>query len=154
MLARIRERYMNDELCSTQQVIDFLMDNYGFASTGNIHIMKDEKNKYDHENSDYFAVVTPLGVFFCEQEKDYVDVTVFNTYLPQEMLRKEQNRKIAIEYFKVYCEEYMKRNATNAEMVKNQYEQLILTSTLEHWNIDKFIDESNKYMDEHPLYVI
>jgi len=95
-----------------------------------------------------------LSFFFCEQEKDYVDVTVFNTYLPQEMLRKEQNRKIAIEYFKVYCEEYMKRNATNAEMVKKQYEQLILTSTLEHWSIDKFIDESNKYMDEHPIYVI
>ena len=154
MLARLKERYMKDDSCSTWQVIDFLMDNYGFASNWVPHVMRDIDNKYDRDNREYLAIVTPLGVFFCEREKDCMDVIVYNTYLPPEMLRKEQNRRISIEYFKSYCEEYMKRNATTAAVVKAEYEKMLLDATLERWSIDRFIDESNKYMDEHPLYVL
>lgn len=153
LLMRLRERYLNNAGMSTQEVIDFLIDNYGRSTTKIANVVRKNTDKYD-SNMNYFAIVTPLGVFYCEEEKRMHDVSVFTTYLSQEMLKEEQYRTIFIEYFKVYCEAYAIHNPKEANAVNATCQQILVDATIHNWPHEKILAETNRFMDEHPLYVL
>ena len=153
LLMRLRERYLNNDKMSAQEVIDFFIDNYGRATTRITNVVRKDTDKYD-PNMDYFAIVTPLGVFYCAEEKGLYDVAVFTTYLPQEMLKEKQYRNIFIEYFKVYCEAYAIHNPKEANAVNAASQQMLVDAILQNWPHEKVLAETNRFMDEHPIYVL
>ena len=150
--SRFRERYLKDKSLSTQETIDFFMYNYNTMSIvdGVMHV---DEEKAD-ENTEYFASVSPLGVFYCEKLNENKKVTVFRTYLPMEMLRKEQYRNVAIRYLCTYFKDYMNFYPKEANKIDAIMESFMSKADNENWSMDKFITESEKLMDEYPLYVI
>lgn len=57
LLMRLRERYLNKAQMSTQEVINFMIDNYGRSTKQITNVVRKDTDKYD-PNMTYFAIVT------------------------------------------------------------------------------------------------
>lgn len=153
-LARFKERYLQNSSYTTQEIIDFLLWNFNTLSMSKEVMRIDEELQSKNEDSEYFALVSSLGVFYCEHLADNQKVTIYHTYLSMEMLKKEQNRKIALNYLWAYFKDYMDSNPKVAKQIDVMIDEFVAQAEHEQWSIDKFITESEKLMDKYPLYVL
>lgn len=151
---RFKERYLEDPTKSTQEAIDFYFENtckYCYPQDEILRI--DSEKYYTDNNTEYYTTISSLGVCICEKEKNNDKIEIFNTFLSYEMLRKQQNRNIALTYFTVYFEDYKVHHPNMTTIIDHMEQDFCTKADEENWSIDKFIDESEKLMDRYPIYI-
>lgn len=153
--SRFKERYLVNQSLPTQDAIDFYFDNAGRYCRAQEEIMRiDSEKYYMDEDTNYFTTVNSFGVSFCEKRKSNDKIEVFNTFLSLEILRKQQNRKIALTYFTVYFDDYKIHHPNQSKIIDDMERAFCKKADEENWSIDKFIDESEKLMDKYPIYIV
>ena len=150
---RFHERYIKNDAYTIQDTIDFFARNMGVVNLVNGVVRSDERYFIDDDTT-FIAGVCPLGVLYCEQYKSNPNIIVLNTYLSLEMLRKQQNNKIAMQYLAAYVDDYKDRRLADAASLENESTELDARAMMEHWSMDQWITESEKLMDKYPLFAI
>lgn len=153
-MSRFRERYLQDESLTMQESIDFFLWNFDTLSPSRDVMRLDDALLAHNEGSEYFALVSSLGVFYCEKIPDNPKVIIYRTYLSMEMLKRSQNHKVAINYLWAYFKDYMNRNPKEAAKIDAMLDDFVAGAEKNNWPYDKFISESAKLMDKYPLYVL
>lgn len=151
--SRFRERYIKDSSKSLQEIIDFFFFQMGQFIESH-EVMRIDYERYQvNEDTDFVAIVTSLGVFYCERLKENNHFTIVNTYLSYDMLRQEQNRNICTEYLCVHMEDYVIQHPNSKTEVDKVIEEFCTTADSEGWPTDKFFREGGKLMEKYPLYL-
>lgn len=152
--SRFRERCLRDTSLSMQETLDFFFFNMGLFIESHEVMKIDYKRYHIDEDTDFLAIVTSLGIFYCERLKENKHFTIVNTYLTYDMLRLEQNRNICTEYLTVYFEDYVIQHPNSRAQIDKLIEGFCTIADNEGWTTDKFIQESEKLMDKYPHYIL
>ena len=152
--SRFRERYLEDMSRPIQESIDFFFINSN--SQGVVDgVMRQNTDRYvPNENVQYYAVANCLGVCFCEKECDNDNVEIYNTYLPLRMLADEQHKKVIPMYVAAYFKDYVTQNPNEKAKIDKLIDDWCSEGDAQNWSMKRFVAESEKLMDEYPLYVI